>query len=323
MMLRTQASGEVLRDEADFQLHVLYLWYENRPDRALELLQGLRKRHPTNAYFALLIGDILDVYFHDPTAALETYQSVLTAAREHRVTEPKAAETQARIGMARQLDALVETDRAIEQLKAALELRPEAPYSARALAALRLGLAYDRMGQRDLASAAYRSAIAAAPAGDALGIVAQANQALSRRPDARAGEAYRLSLEGWRALQRQELGAAEAALTRSTALRGDDPVTQYRLGRLAQARGQQQEALAAYDRAITLRGACPPTVLAAAFLEAGRLHERAGQRDRAAAMYRRASGVFGASIETRRLAERLLARLSAGVGVPRADLRTP
>jgi tetratricopeptide (TPR) repeat protein len=319
MMLRTQASGEVLRDEADFQLHVLYLWYENRADRALELLQGLRHRHPTNAYFPLLIGDIQDVYFHDPTAALETFQSVLAAAREHRVSEPKTAETQARIGMARQLDALVETDRAIEQLKATLDLRPEAPYSARALAALRLGLAYDRMGQRDLASAAYRSAIAAAPSDDGLGIVPQANQALSRRPDPRAGEAYRLSIEGWRALQRKELGAAEAALTRSAQLRPDDPVTQYRLGRVAQARGHEPEALAAYERTIKVRDACPPTILAAAFLDAGRLHERAGHRDRAAAMYRGASGVFGASIETRRLAERLLARLSAARSSPHAS----
>jgi tetratricopeptide (TPR) repeat protein len=322
-MLRTQASGELLRDEADFQLHIIYLWYEKRPDRAVELLQELRKRHPTNAYFPVLVGDIQDTYFHDPTAALETYASVLTAAREHRVGNPRTAETEARIGMARQLDAMAETDRAIEHLKATLELRPEAPYSARALAALRLGLAYDRMGQRDLASAAYRSAIAATPAGDPLDIVSQANRNLGRRPDPHVGEAYRLSMEGWRALQRQEFGAADAALSRSLQLRGDDPVTHYRAGRLAQARGNVEGALAKYDRAIGLRVACPPTVLAAAFLDAGRLHERAGRRERAAAMYRGASGVFGASAETRATAQRLLARLAAAMARPRASIITP
>lgn len=319
-MLRTQASGEVLKGEADFQLHILYLWYENRPDRAVELLEGLRTRHPTNAYFRILIGEIQDVYFHDPTAALATYSAVLASAREHRVSDPRAAEARARIGMARQLEALVETDRAIEQLKATLELRPEAPYSARALAAFRLGEAYDRMGERNLASAAYRSALAAAPADDPLGIVSQANRALGRRPDARVGEAYRLSMEGWRALQRNELGTAAAAFARSLQLRGDDPVTHYRAGRLAQARGDETEALRSYDRAIRLRVACPPTVLAAAYLDAGRLHERAGRRDRAASMYRGASGVFGASAETRSLAQRLLARLSAATSSPHAAL---
>ncbi len=321
-MLRTQALGELLRGEADFQLHVLYLWYEKRTDRALELLGALRERHPTNALFALLIGDIQDTYLHDPTAALETYASVLTAAREQRVSEPRMAEVQARIGMARQLDLLAETDRAIAQLKAALDLRPEAPYSAQALAAVRLGAAYDRMGQRELASAAYRSAIASAPPDDPLGIVAQANQGLGRRPDPRAGEAYRLSLEGWRALQRNQVGDAEAALAQSLKLRGDDPIAHYRYGRLLHVRGDDEGALAEYDRAIRLRSACPPTVLAATFLDAGRLHERAGRRDRAAAMYRSASGVFGASADTRATARRLLARLSSAlVPAPRTQRR--
>jgi tetratricopeptide (TPR) repeat protein len=313
-MLRTQSSGELLRGEADFQLHVIYLWYENRPDRALELLDNLHDRHPTNALFPLLMADIQDTYLHDPTAALATYASVLSAAREDRVSEPRLAETQARIGMARQLDMMVETDRAIDYLKGALELRPEAPYSARALAALRLGAAYDRMGQRELASAAYRSAIAATPTDDPLGIVEQANQALSRRPDPRIAQAYRLSIEGWRAIGRRELGAAETALTESLAIKPDDPVTQYRYGRLLMAQGEPDAALVAFDRALKGKSNCPPTILAAAYLDAGQLHERAGRRDRAATMYRSASGVFGASAETKARARRLLARVSAALG---------
>ncbi len=312
-MLRTQTSGELLRGEANFQLHILYLWYEDRPDRAVALLDELREKHPTNALFPLLIGDIQDIYFHDPTAALDTYASVLTTAREQRVSEPRMAEVQARIGMARQLDMLVETDRAIAQLKTALDLRPEAPYSAQALAALRLGAAYDRMGERELASAAYRSAIASAPADDPLGIVAQANQGLARRPDARVTAAYRLSLEGWRAFQRNDLSDAEGLLMQSLKLRGDDPVTHYRFGRLLRAHGNDTAALAEYDRTIRMRGACPPTVLASTFLEAGRLHERAGRRDRAAELYRSASGVFGAAADTRATARRLLARLSSAL----------
>ncbi|MGE5815566.1 MAG: hypothetical protein ACM36C_13845 [Acidobacteriota bacterium] len=316
-MVRAQSSGELLRGEADFQLHIIYLWYENRPDRAFELLDGLHDKHPTNALFPLLMGDIQDTYLHDPTAALATYGSVLSAAREERVGEPRMAETQARIGMARQLDLMVETDRAIEYLKGALELRPEAPYSARALAALRLGTAYDRMGQRELASAAYRSAIAATPPDDPLGIVELANPALGRPPDPRLAQAYRLSIEGWRALGRRELGAAGTALKQSLAIKSDDPVTQYRYARLLMAQGDSDAALVAFDRALKGKSNCPPTILAAAYLDAGRLHEHAGRRDRAAAMYRSASGVFGASAETKATARRLLARLSAAL-VPSA-----
>lgn len=319
-MLRAQASGELLRGEADYQLHIIYLWYEKRPGKAVELLEGLSDRHPTNALFPLLLADVQEVYFHDTTAAFQTYASVLSAAREQRVSQPRMAEAEARIGMARELDLMGETDRAIEYLKATLELRPEAPYSARALAALRLGAAYDRMGQRELASAAYRSAIAAAPADDPLEIVDKANEGLSRRPNARITQAYRLSLEGWRALGRREYGAAANALKQSLALKSDDPVTQYRYGRLLHLQGDEDGALAAYDRALHLRSSCPPTVLAALYLDAGRLHEQTGHRDEAAAMYRSASNVFGAAAETRATARRLLARLSSAL-LPRSRSR--
>lgn len=310
-MLKAQTSGEVLRGEAEYQLHIIYLWYERRPDRAIAVLERLRGRYPQNALFPLLIAEIRDTYFHDPTAALDTYAGVLAAAREREVADAKMAETRARLGMARQLDLLVETDRAIDHLKAVLDLRPEAPYSAKALAALRLAAAYDRMGQRDLASAAYRSAIAAAPADDPLGIVSQARDGLAQRSDVRLTEAYRVSLDGWRALERDDLTHAESSLRRALDLRAEDPVTQYRWGKLLQARGDDEHAITAFDHAIRLRISCPPTILGAAFLEAGRLHERAGRRDRAAAMYRGASRVFGASSETRSTAQRLLARLTA------------
>ena len=50
-MLRARDSGELLRDEADYQLQVIYLWYEKQPQRALDLLRGLRDRHPRNPLF--------------------------------------------------------------------------------------------------------------------------------------------------------------------------------------------------------------------------------------------------------------------------------
>jgi tetratricopeptide (TPR) repeat protein len=309
-MLRAQASGELLRGEADFQLHIIYLWYEKRSDTAIALLKDLQANYPRNPLFPLLVGDIQEVYLHDRSAALDTYQSVLAAAETGRVNLAPLAEARARIGVARQLDELAETDRAIDQLKNVLEDRPIAPYSARALAALRLGAAYDRMGQPELATTAYRSAIASAPSDDPLGIVDLANAAIRHRPDPRVGEAYRLSIEGWRALQHSESAQAQSLLTRSLQLKGDDPVAQYRYGRVLIAIGDDAGALAAFERTQRLAASCPPTILASSFLDSGRLHERTGHRDRAAVMYRSAASVFGAAAETRTTAQRLLARLS-------------
>ena len=45
-MLRARDAGHLLRDEADFQLQVIYLWYEHNVPEALSLLRGLRARRP-------------------------------------------------------------------------------------------------------------------------------------------------------------------------------------------------------------------------------------------------------------------------------------
>ena len=57
-MQRARDQGELLRGEADYQLHWLYLWYEQQPHRALDLLRGLDERYPTNPIFLQRIADV-------------------------------------------------------------------------------------------------------------------------------------------------------------------------------------------------------------------------------------------------------------------------
>ena len=64
-MLRAREGGELLKDEADYQLHLIYLWYEEQPERALGLLRGLSQAHPRNPLFAQQAADLEDVYLSD------------------------------------------------------------------------------------------------------------------------------------------------------------------------------------------------------------------------------------------------------------------
>jgi hypothetical protein len=144
-MLRAREHGAILRDEADYQLHVLYLWYEKQPQRALDLLMQLRDRHPSNPLFPQLIAQVQDVYFHDLPGSLRTWRSLFDAARARRVVYPQLAETRARLGMAAVLDRLNDTDAAIEQLRAVIAAKPLAPYGSYAQA------------QRDLARLTARA----------------------------------------------------------------------------------------------------------------------------------------------------------------------
>jgi tetratricopeptide (TPR) repeat protein len=133
-MLRARSGGQLLRSEADYQLHSLYLWYEKRPEVALGLLSDLHERHPRNPYFPQLIAEVQDVYLHDLQASLASWRSLLDAARSRRVAEASMAESVARLGIAKQLDRLGQSDAALEQLRVVIAAKPAAPSGALAQA---------------------------------------------------------------------------------------------------------------------------------------------------------------------------------------------
>jgi tetratricopeptide (TPR) repeat protein len=308
-MLRARSRGRLVQGEADYQLHIIYLWYERQTRRAIELLYALQARYPGNPLYLAQIAQIQDVYEHDIVASLETWRQLLAAAREQRANNVALAEAQARLGVARMLDRLYLTDDAVAHLQALTALKPQEPYSSLALAYLQLGEAHDRVGARPAAVAAYKSAISAVPPLDPHDVRGQASRRLRHAPDPRHAEAFRLSLDGWRRLERNDLPGATTALERAIALDPYDPVARYRLGRVLQARREDVGALAQFDLAIRNGQTCPAPILGNAHLEAAHLHERLGHKDDAVSGYRIASTLFGAAADTRAAATRALARL--------------
>jgi tetratricopeptide (TPR) repeat protein len=184
-MLRARSEGQLLQSEADYQLHLIYLWYEQQPQRALQLLRGLRDRHPRNPLFVQLIADIQDVYLHDLQATRQTWQALVDAAQARRVAEPAMAEAAAHLGLASVLVRLDEPESAVEHLHAIIATNPTAPFGVVARAQLLLGQTFDRLGRRDEALAAYRAAIESAPAGDPDRVVRAARAGL-RAPHTRS-----------------------------------------------------------------------------------------------------------------------------------------
>jgi tetratricopeptide (TPR) repeat protein len=311
-MQRARTRGRLLQGEADYQLSIIYLWYEDQTPRAINLLEALHEHYPGNPLFLSQIAHIQEAYQHDITASLATWRTLLAAAREQRANLPELAEAQARLGIAGMLEALHQTDHAIEQLEAVIERRPTAPFGALPLAYLRLGEAHDRLGARAEAISAYRMAQSLAPSPDPHDIRDAAAARLRQAPEAKAGEAYRLSLAGWRLFEKNDLPGASAALERSLGLSGSAPVTRYRMGRVLQASKQDPAALAQFEMTIRQAKTAPAPILGNAYLEAARLLERAGQRDAALSYYRIASSLFGAASDTRAAATRAITRLRSG-----------
>jgi hypothetical protein len=313
-MLRARSQGELLQGEADYQLHIVYLWYEQQTERALELLRDLQQEYPGNPLFASQIAEIEDVYEHDLTASLASWRSLLAQTLAGRVNEAELTEVRARLAIARHLDTLAQTDEAIDHLERVVALKPAAPYSAMALAYLRLGEAHDRLNARPEAMAAYRLASLAAPEGDRHHVRRDAAERLRKTPNHRHAEAFRLSLAGWRQLERKDASAAATTLRQSITMNERDPIARYRFARALIARREPAAARAQLESAIALAEEdarlCPPPILGTIYLEAAQLYERAGERERASATYRTASTLFGAGDDTHRLAARAVARLS-------------
>jgi hypothetical protein len=103
--------GLLVRGEAQFQIHVLYLWYEHKATEALAIVRGLQQRYPHNPLFRHLEAEILDVYFHDHAASLKASEQLLALAQSRAVFSADIAETIARRNIARQSIALQQSRR--------------------------------------------------------------------------------------------------------------------------------------------------------------------------------------------------------------------
>jgi predicted Zn-dependent protease len=268
-MLRARDGARLLRDEADFQLHTLYVWYEKRPEEALAIVRRLQERHPHNPVFAQAAAEIEDVHLSDYASSLRSWQVLHDDARAGRVAWPEITEVRARLGVALQLDRLSETDAAIDHLRAVLAADPPSPAGARAAARRQLAAALDRM----------------------------------------KSPAYRLSIEGWRALERGDVLAAAQALDRSLTLAPDDQVTRYRKARLLLAQRSERAAIDLLETVIASPGT-PPHVYAAACLDAAQAHERQGATARAIELYELTVAAFGVDPRAKTAAQRALARLT-------------
>lgn len=179
-MLRTREQGQLLRGEADFQMHWLYVWYEERPDRALELLRGLAASYPTNPLFAERIAEVQHVHFSDHQASADTWRALLDRASAGNAAFAPIAIARARVGLAAELIELSQPRRALDVLDPIAQARLTAPYGIASVISLTRGDALAAVGDRAGASAAYSRAIADAPRDDPDDVRDRARAALAR-----------------------------------------------------------------------------------------------------------------------------------------------
>lgn len=179
-MNRARAGGQLLRGEADYQLHWIYVWYEEQPARARELIRELDARYPTNPLFLQRLADIEHVHFSDHAASAAAWQQLRDRAAGGRVNFATLADTRAQVGLAAEWIDLGSPARAIEPLRALIRTRPATPHGVLALASITLGDAYMAMGSRTDAATAYADALRTVPPSDPEALRARAQAGVSR-----------------------------------------------------------------------------------------------------------------------------------------------
>ena len=102
-MLRARNRGRLLQGEADYQLHIIYLWYERQTGAGARAARATAASAiPAIRSSCAQIAEIQDTYQHDVTASLDTWRDAAAPrAREQRVNDAALAEVQARLGIAR------------------------------------------------------------------------------------------------------------------------------------------------------------------------------------------------------------------------------
>lgn len=178
-MQRARNGGELLRGEADYQLHWVYVWYEKQPEPAITLLRGLAARHPSNGVFLQRIAEMQHENFGDHAASAASWRLLLDRAAAGTVFAPEMNDARARAGLAAELVEEGQAQRAIDLLRPVIDARAPAPYGVLARAWLTTGDAYARMGTRDRALDAYARAIDTAPDDDPDAIGSRARRAAS------------------------------------------------------------------------------------------------------------------------------------------------
>lgn len=130
-LLRASSLGRLVPGEADYQVHLIYLWYEERFADALDLVLSLQQRYPRNPLFLRIEAEIRDVYFSDARGSLAASESLLARARAGAVNRPAIAAVHARLNIATQLHRLGDHDRARALAEALVAERPTSPIDAR------------------------------------------------------------------------------------------------------------------------------------------------------------------------------------------------
>ena len=123
-MERASRGGQLVGAEADYQLHLIYLWYEGRIPDALAKIRHLQQRYPHNPHFQDAEATIHRRYRGDHRSALQVGERLLMAQAHEALGQREAARPHIAAILADARSAPVDVVRVARQMDRASRPRP-------------------------------------------------------------------------------------------------------------------------------------------------------------------------------------------------------
>ena len=160
LLKRTAREGQFIQTEAAYFLAQIYYIYERDLVKTSEYVDWLRREHPNNSFFHTLEGRVL-ARRNRWEEARDVFGEVLTRYHEKQTGYNAATAEQALYFMARADMVYGDYQPALRHLRQldALAARTNKETYFKVLGRLRQGMAYDALGERDLAVAKYREVL--------------------------------------------------------------------------------------------------------------------------------------------------------------------
>ena len=160
LLKRTAREGQFIQTEAAYFLAQIYYIYERDLVKTSEYVDWLRREHPNNSFFHTLEGRVL-ARRNRWEEARDVFGEVLARYREKQTGYNAATAEQALYFVARADMVYGDYQPALRHLRQldALAARTNKETYFKVLGRLRQGMAYDALGERDLAVAKYREVL--------------------------------------------------------------------------------------------------------------------------------------------------------------------
>ena len=295
--------------EAQLILARFYGDFEDRPQEALQIVQAFHSKHPQNAWYHYWLGTLYSDEINDYDEAEKIYAEVLERCNQKVPSYNPELRNQAWLKMARVRSRQLYPEKAIEEIKALIALKPTEPAWILARAYLELGNIYDQIGMRKEALASYSQVLSLR---DHRNFHEEAKKLRNQQYNQTQANIYRMNLEGRRLAAEGKFQEAEASFRNVLKQHPGNDLTSFYMAEMYYLQGSYKQAETEMQRLLRKDPKDPKWLMAGIYVKLGHIYQAIKQETAAKRSYEKALLTKYIASDDRNAAKRELRNIAEG-----------